>query len=138
MEEESWNQAPYDIENPYIPLATSITKDLDSLSPLSSECCIYRVPKRLRYVSENAYTPKVVFIGPLHHGKEGLNGMEEQKKRYLQDFQVRTQVSLEDYIKRIKEKEARLRSRYAEPIKLSSDEFVTVILWTPRSSLRSC
>ncbi|PRQ26778.1 hypothetical protein RchiOBHm_Chr6g0298311 [Rosa chinensis] len=81
MEEERWNQAPYDIENPYIPLLSSIRKNLNSLSPLSSECCIYRVPERLRHASEDAYTPKVVSIGPLHHGKKGLNGIEKQEKK---------------------------------------------------------
>ncbi|BBN69769.1 hypothetical protein Prudu_1167S000400, partial [Prunus dulcis] len=60
---------------------------------------------------EKAYTPQVISIGPLHHGKEGLEAMEELKK------------SLKDYIKKIRDQEARLRSCYAEPIKFSSDEF---------------
>ncbi|XP_031282065.1 uncharacterized protein LOC116140590 [Pistacia vera] len=39
------------------------------------QCCIYRVPKDLRSVNEEAYTPQLVSIGPLHHGKEEL-GLE--------------------------------------------------------------
>jgi hypothetical protein len=76
-----------------------------------------------------AYTPKVVSIGLLHHGKEGLKAMEAHKKRYLQDFLRRTNnESLEFYIQVVKEKEARLRGCYAETIQFSSDEFVKIIL----------
>ncbi|BFG18861.1 hypothetical protein CerSpe_051350 [Prunus speciosa] len=127
---EGSNQAaPVDIENPYIPLETSMRRELGRLSPSSSSCCIYRVPERLRRVNENAYKPRVVSIGPLHHGKKGLEAMEEHKKRYLQEFLCRTKVSLEDCIKKIKDKEARLRSCYAEETNgFSSDEFVRIIL----------
>ncbi|XP_016646954.1 PREDICTED: UPF0481 protein At3g47200-like [Prunus mume] len=126
---EGSNQAaPVDIENPYIPLETSMRQELGRLSPLSSSCCIYRVPERLKLVNENAYTPQVVSIGPLHHGKKGLEDMEEQKKRYLQEFLCQTKVSLEDCIKKIRDQETRLRSCYAETIGFSSDEFVRIIL----------
>ncbi|KAB2629337.1 hypothetical protein D8674_034132 [Pyrus ussuriensis x Pyrus communis] len=97
---EGSNEAPHDIKNPYIP-----------------------VPERLRRVIEKAYTPEVVSIGPLHHGKESLQAMEEHKKRYLQDFIRRTRVGLEDYMKIIKDQEGKIRSCYAETIKFSSDDF---------------
>ncbi|ONI34357.1 hypothetical protein PRUPE_1G477600 [Prunus persica] len=113
---EGSDQAPHDIENPCIPLVTSMGEELDGLSPLSSLCCIYRVPERLRRVSEKAYTPQVVSIGPLHHGKEGLKAMEDHKKRYLQDYIRRTRVSLADYVQKVKDQEAKLRSCYAETI----------------------
>ncbi|BBN67424.1 hypothetical protein Prudu_74S000600 [Prunus dulcis] len=74
------------------------------------------VPERLRRVSEKAYTPQVVSIGPLHHGKEGLKAMEDHKKRYLQDYIRRTRVSLADYVQKVKDQEAKLRSCYAETI----------------------
>ncbi|BFG41295.1 hypothetical protein CerSpe_275690 [Prunus speciosa] len=119
---------PADIENQYIPLESSMRKELGSLSPLSSSGCMYRVPERLRRVNENAYTPKLVSIGPLHHGEKALEAMEEHKKRYLQDFLCWTKVSLEDYITKIRDQEARLRSCYPETIKFSSDEFVRIIL----------
>ncbi|KAE8056394.1 hypothetical protein FH972_013172 [Carpinus fangiana] len=119
----------FDIENPYVPLANSLKKEFQSLSPpFSTECSIYRVPERLLHIKEKAYTPKVVSIGPLHHGMEGLKAMEAQKKRYLKDFIRQTNKSLEFYIKVEKEKEARLRGGYAETIQFSSDEFVKIIL----------
>ncbi|CAL8996910.1 unnamed protein product, partial [Prunus brigantina] len=74
------------------------------------------------------YTPQVVSIGPLHHGKEALKAMEELKNRYLQDFLHRTNVSLEYFIRKIRAQEAKLRSCYAETIGFSRDEFVRIIL----------
>ncbi|RXH72450.1 hypothetical protein DVH24_012134 [Malus domestica] len=136
------NEAPHDIENPCTPLLTSMSKELhgllslsasisqelDDLLPLSNSCCIYRVPEELRRVNEKAYTPQVVSIGPLHHGREGLEDMEEHKKRYLQYFLDRPGVSLEVCVKKIKDKEAELRGCYAHTIGLCSDEFVRIIL----------
>ncbi|KAK9946034.1 hypothetical protein M0R45_011517 [Rubus argutus] len=130
MADGSSYQVPHDIENPHTPdpLLTSMRSMLYNLSPLSSSCCICRVPKRLRRVSEMAYTPHVVSIGPLHHGKEGLKPMEELKNRYLQDFLDRTNLSLEHYINKIRGREVELRGCYAESIPFTSDEFVRIVL----------
>ncbi|XP_021802035.1 UPF0481 protein At3g47200-like [Prunus avium] len=123
------NQDPFDIENQHIPLATCMRDELNKLSPQPPMvCCIYRVPDRLRRVNEKVYTPQVVSIGPFHHGKESLKAMEEHKKRYLQGFLTRTRVSLEEYVKKIKYHEAKLRSCYEESTKFNSDEFVRIIL----------
>ncbi|CAN6681745.1 unnamed protein product [Malus baccata var. baccata] len=136
---EGSSEAPYDIENPRTPLLTSMSQTQELLAPmsrtqendstpLSDPCCIYRVPKTLRRVNEKAYTPQAVSIGPLHHGKKGLQEMEGHKKRYLQYFLERTGVSKEDYKTKIRGKEAELRSCYAQTIELSSDGFVRIIL----------
>ncbi|XP_050364807.1 UPF0481 protein At3g47200-like [Argentina anserina] len=109
-------------------LVSSVREELDGLLPLYPLCSIYKVPERLRRVSQKAYAPKVVSIGPLHHGKEHLKPMEEHKMRYLQQYLRRTQINLEDYIRKIREQEAGLRSCYAETIAFSSDEFVRIIL----------
>jgi|UniRef100_A0A2K2BQY8 hypothetical protein len=61
-------------------------KDLENLSPLSKECCIYKVPRRLRVLNEKAYAPQVVSIDPFHRDKKELQEMEEHKRMYLQDF----------------------------------------------------
>jgi hypothetical protein len=47
-------------------LAANVRKDLENLgpNPLSEECCIYKVPKRLQVLNDKAYTPQVVSIGP--------------------------------------------------------------------------
>ncbi|KAL5559317.1 hypothetical protein UlMin_035528 [Ulmus minor] len=123
------NHTPNDIENPPpTPFVTLLRSELDALPPLSSMCCIYRVSERLRLGKDRAYTPQVVSIGPIHHGKEELKPMEEHKKRYLVDLLKRTNKSLEDYIEMIKQKEELLRSCYAESIGFTGDEFVKIIL----------
>ncbi|PRQ38099.1 hypothetical protein RchiOBHm_Chr4g0410021 [Rosa chinensis] len=84
--EGSVEAGPHDIENPYVVLENSLIEEVGRLSPISNSRCIYRVPNRLRHVSEDVYTPRVISIGPLHHGREALKAMEEHKKRYLQYF----------------------------------------------------
>jgi hypothetical protein len=115
---------------PHVPLVDSMGKDLRSLSPLSPECVIYKVPERLlRRVKKNAYTPKVVSIGPLHHcGNRALRAMEEHKLRYLGDFIRQTGERLEFFLDFVRNKEAKLRGCYAETMQFSVDEFVKIIL----------
>ena len=47
------------------------------------ECCIYRAPKRLRNINKEAYTPKLISIGPFHLGDPELREMEMLKVRYF-------------------------------------------------------
>jgi hypothetical protein len=111
----------YDIENP-------LEEEFQSLPPLSSACAIYKVPKQLRHVNEKAYTPKVVAIGPLHHGSEDLKAMEEHKLRYLRDFIGRTEKTPEYFLEVVRKNEAKLRDCYAETIEFNSEKFVKIIL----------
>ncbi|BFG18856.1 hypothetical protein CerSpe_051300 [Prunus speciosa] len=122
------NEAPHDVENPNTPVADS-KPGSDSLSRRSpDECCIYRVPERLRDSRSKAYNPKVVSIGPFHHGNKHLEDMEEDKQRYLQYLLDRNGASLEDYEKKIKDQEEKLRGCYGNAMRLSSDQFVRIIL----------
>ncbi|KAB1212229.1 hypothetical protein CJ030_MR5G024997 [Morella rubra] len=54
-----------DIENSQ--LINSIEEELERLTPLSPDCGIYKVRKRLRHGNERLYAPQIVSIGPLHH-----------------------------------------------------------------------
>ncbi|KAF4380935.1 hypothetical protein F8388_011857 [Cannabis sativa] len=51
-----------------------------------SDCVIYRVPRKLRKVNESSFTPQLLSIGPFHHGRNELKGMEPHKEKYLEDF----------------------------------------------------
>ncbi|KAG2693802.1 hypothetical protein I3760_08G112700 [Carya illinoinensis] len=94
-------------------LVINIKENLGDLEPpLSTDCCIYRVPDYLRKLNEESFTPLVVSIGHFHHSKEGLKIMEKFKMRY-------TIKSLEGNVSRC----------YAEIIHLSTDDFVKLILW---------
>ncbi|KOM41968.1 hypothetical protein LR48_Vigan04g216600 [Vigna angularis] len=45
--------------------------------PVTEECCIYRVPLLIRQLNEEAYTPKVISIGPYHRKPEhGILGIK--------------------------------------------------------------
>ncbi|XP_031371524.1 uncharacterized protein LOC116187076 [Punica granatum] len=118
-------------ENPVVPLlamVTSLREEMNKLSPLTPNHCIYGVPKHLRVKNPAAYTPQVVSIGPIHHKGEGLEAMEGYKQRYLQLFLERVNLSLEEYAVFVKDREARLRESYADTINLSSNEFVKVMM----------
>ncbi|VVA39530.1 PREDICTED: UPF0481, partial [Prunus dulcis] len=86
------------------------------------------VPKRLRDENDKAYTPRVVSIGPLHHGRESLKSMEEHKMRYMKDFLERTEVKLEDLFKNMMERQAQIRASYAVTINFKEHELVKMIM----------
>ncbi|XWS22399.1 hypothetical protein CRYUN_Cryun29cG0030600 [Craigia yunnanensis] len=66
-------------------VSVRINEILQSLSPISAEVCISRVPNFLREVNKKAYEPQVLAIGPFHdHGKDHLKAMEAHKIQYLQ------------------------------------------------------
>ncbi|EXB36768.1 hypothetical protein L484_004014 [Morus notabilis] len=118
-----------DQDQPLENLVNSLRRKLQNLSPPPSECCIYRVPERLRLENANAYIPRVLSIGPLHHGEQRFQAMEEHKMLYLNSFLERTKVSLEDYTKFIKEREQKVRKHYAETFEtVESNRFVEMIL----------
>ncbi|PON86708.1 hypothetical protein TorRG33x02_175400 [Trema orientale] len=126
---EGSNSASLDQEQPCYDLVTSLRMKLQNFSPLPSECCIYRVPERLRHENAKAYTPKVVSIGPLHYDGERLQAMEEHKMLYLRSFLNRTRISLEDYVQFIKDREEKVRNHYAETFEsIGSNQFVEMIL----------
>ncbi|KAA8525421.1 hypothetical protein F0562_007276 [Nyssa sinensis] len=94
----------------------------------SSGHCIYRVPKNIRKINEEAYTPRVVSIGPFHYGNERLQSMEVHKLSYLEKLIQRENMRLVDYVRLIKQQEEEIRQCYAETIEFESHIFVTMIL----------
>ncbi|XP_062173701.1 uncharacterized protein LOC133879181 [Alnus glutinosa] len=102
------------------------------------ECCISRVPKKLRKISEEAYTPKLISIGPFHHGGNEFKDMEKQKVRCFTDFLKRTGKSMKDLLEIIKVDEEKISHCYSEEkishcysedcILGSDDHFVKMIL----------
>ncbi|KAI4356669.1 hypothetical protein L6164_000674 [Bauhinia variegata] len=106
-------------------------KEIEPVLP--SDCCIYEVPINLRQVNENekAYTPLLISIGPLHHGKEEFSKMEKQKEMYFQFFWKRLpKQDFEKYEAYLRGQEHKIRSCYSE--KYDDDtkktDFVSMIL----------
>ncbi|KAF8029815.1 hypothetical protein BT93_E2288 [Corymbia citriodora subsp. variegata] len=94
----------------------SITKDMDAElnwlneSAGQNSCSIFRVP-------HEACRPRIVSIGPYHHGEPKLQRLQEHKRRYLRTMLSRTQpngVSLEDLIDTLVLKVKMIRQCYLE------------------------
>ncbi|CAH8362799.1 unnamed protein product [Eruca vesicaria subsp. sativa] len=109
-------------------LVDSIQTKLESLSSLSNQCCIYKVPNKLRRLNPDVYSPRLVSFGPFHRGKEDLQAMEEHKYRYLRSFLPRITFNLEDLVRVARTWEEDARNCYAEDVKLNSDEFVNMLV----------
>ncbi|GKV06847.1 hypothetical protein SLEP1_g18673 [Rubroshorea leprosula] len=91
---------------------------LSSFSTVSSSgCSIFRVPNLLRQTNEKAYEPHIISIGPYHHGKDHLKGMEVHKMHYLKRLlQRRGETSAHRYLMALKDEEKKIRECYAEPL----------------------
>ncbi|XP_066348926.1 UPF0481 protein At3g47200-like [Miscanthus floridulus] len=73
---------------------------------------VYRVPKCLRDGDERAYTPQVVSIGPLHHGRRRLREMDRHKWRALHHVLKRTGHDVTVYLGAVRALEDQARSCY--------------------------
>ncbi|KAG8658474.1 UPF0481 protein At3g47200 [Manihot esculenta] len=106
-----------------------LTDKLTNKSPVFSDHCIFKVPKQLRIVNEEAYEPQLIAIGPYHHGKDHLLAMEDHKIRYLQSFLQRSaQKDVSRYVQTIRNLEEKARKSYAEPLSFEHDEFIEMML----------
>ena len=57
----------------------------DFMEPIRRpKCCIYRAPKRLHKINKDAYTPKLISIGPFHH--DGKQPRDEENEKDLRDM----------------------------------------------------
>ncbi|KAK7284901.1 hypothetical protein RJT34_19655 [Clitoria ternatea] len=97
----------------------------------NNSCCIFRVPPSLLEVNGKAYQPRIVSIGPYHHGQPHLSMIQEHKWRYLASLLSRTQhqgLSLEDLLKSIAPLEPQARHCYSQTINLDSHEFIEMMV----------
>ncbi|KAL2346778.1 hypothetical protein Fmac_000778 [Flemingia macrophylla] len=102
---------------------------VDAMAHETRKCCIYRVPFDLRTLNENAYTPKVVSIGPFHHNTlPRLFNMERHKRSYCNAFLQRTQTTSDTWIRYIQSVEPEFRLCYSETLHFSKEEMITRIM----------
>ncbi|TKY68952.1 UPF0481 protein [Spatholobus suberectus] len=95
------------------------------------ECCIYKVPTSLLKVKEVAYTPLLISIGPVHHNKEELKEMQEQKHRYFHFFwgRLENKLDLVHYKAFLEQEEQKLRRCYQKKFpKINKEQFVEMML----------
>ncbi|KAB5573114.1 hypothetical protein DKX38_000308 [Salix brachista] len=102
---------------------------LQNLPPNQSTCSIFKVPRVLCSVNNEAYEPQSLSIGPYHRVKDDLKMMEEHKKHYLNMFLQRRQGnSLTSYVAAMRGLEERAREYYQQPVSLGTDAFVEMLL----------
>ncbi|XP_019224953.1 PREDICTED: UPF0481 protein At3g47200-like [Nicotiana attenuata] len=106
----------------------------EKMKNISSFHRINRVPQEVKKGSENSYSPKLVSIGPFHHGVDTLKNMEEQKWCYLNTLvsrkPINTQPILENCVKALRNLEEKARKCYGEDTidQIGSNEFVQMML----------
>ncbi|XP_044480438.1 UPF0481 protein At3g47200-like [Mangifera indica] len=113
-------------------LRRSLEFDIENLEPepLFVKCCIFRVPEKIRCTNENAHTPQLVSIGPLHRADKHLVHMTETKKRYMKSFLGRISLEKRDKILAfIVINEQEIRNCYAETSIETSEDFVITIMY---------
>ena len=96
--------------------------------PSTGDCCIYKVPSKLRKLNEDAYTPTVVSIGPFHHGQPQLQNMERHKLIYFKAFLQRTNACLNTLVIYIESILSDFNGCYSETLPFSHNELVMLIL----------
>lgn len=114
-----------------------LVKDIKSMVESSEPsfpvpCRINRVPDQLRRVNEEAYTPRLISIGPLHHYSKKLQTMEKIKLKFLKSFLQRfpdPETILQKLLTTVKEMEQYISYCYGESIMACSHnhDFLKII-----------
>ena len=114
----------------YDRLVSALGKMIKRPEPsFSFECRIKRIPDHFRKVNEQAYTPMIISIGPLHHFDKKLLLMEKFKVRYLKSFIARADINLENLVSTMRKMEERIYCCYAEAsLRMDRDVFLEIIL----------
>ena len=101
------------------------------------ECCIYRAPGRIRKINKEAYTPKLISIGPFHHGgkevrdedgEKELRDMEKLKVRKLKEFCDRTGKCQKEIAVIIEKNLDKIRHCYSESFDIGKEDFMKMVL----------
>ncbi|KAM7267444.1 hypothetical protein ACFE04_009610 [Oxalis oulophora] len=91
--------------------------------------CIKVISNETRELNPAAYTPKVISIGPLHHGIPNLLSMQKLKLEYAKSFLKRTQIRIAEFVHFIQKNEESIRDCYFESkSELDSRAYVEMIL----------
>ncbi|KAK7838593.1 upf0481 protein [Quercus suber] len=111
-------------------LALDITTMFESSKQQFSIGGLISVPDHLRKLDEQAFTPLLISIGPIHRSNPKLQTMKKCKVRFCEYFIERANINLQNLVHTIRDKEEEIRSYYAETVvsSISNDDFVTMIV----------
>ncbi|CAN8252586.1 unnamed protein product [Cochlearia groenlandica] len=108
-----------------------VHKAWETIDPGSESCCILRIPHSLASINNKAYEPKIVSIGPYHHGKEHLNLTQQHKLRFLKFFVGKMQengIDPQDLVKAVTSLDLVIRSSYSEDLDLNLESLVEMMV----------
>lgn len=97
----------------------------------SESCCIVRIPHSLARTNLKAYEPKIVSIGPYHHGKEHLNLTQQHKRRFLKFFASKMEekgIDPQDLVRAVSRLEGDIRVSYSEDLCLDFEKLVEMMV----------
>nr|CAD1841055.1 unnamed protein product [Ananas comosus var. bracteatus] len=119
-----------DIDEAVLSSARSNINALHRIPMASESFTIFRVPAHVRQRNTHLYEPRLVSVGPYGRGDGPvLRAMQQHKWRYLHDFLSRNSDNcIEDYIDGVRELEPAARRCYFEPVELSAEKFVEMLL----------
>ncbi|KAK3444886.1 UPF0481 protein At3g47200 [Eucalyptus grandis] len=100
------------------------------LSAGTDSCYIFRAPKSQVESNPNAYKPRIVSIGPYHHGKKRLELIEQHKTRAFYKLLDRTRgaVGPIDYFNAIASRETHIRDRYSEALHWNTSDLIGMMI----------
>ncbi|KAG6522062.1 putative UPF0481 protein At3g02645 [Zingiber officinale] len=97
------------------------------------QATIFRVPDNIRRTNADSFEPKMVSLGPYHHGKQRFRATDGRiklpnatnffKRTIRMDMEI-----VERTVERFKEWEPHLRCVYSEQINMTSNEFVAMMM----------
>ncbi|XP_030935769.1 UPF0481 protein At3g47200-like [Quercus lobata] len=111
-------------------LALDITTMFESSKQQFSIGGLISVPDHLRKLDEQAFTPLLISICPIHRSNPKLQTMKKCKVQFCEYFIERANINLQNLVHTIRDKEEEIRSYYAETVvsSMRSDDFVTMIV----------
>ncbi|KAK3444888.1 hypothetical protein EUGRSUZ_A00660 [Eucalyptus grandis] len=99
-----------------------------TLSAGTKSCHIFRAPKSQEESNPNAYKPRIVSIGPYHHGKKRLELIEQHKPRAFSKLLDRTAVGPIDYFNAIASWETHIRDSYSEALHWKTSDLIEMMI----------
>ncbi|KAG7603091.1 hypothetical protein AtNW77_Chr5g0106441 [Arabidopsis thaliana] len=130
-------------ENASLLLENVVRPSLLQDSSAGKYCCIYRIsrsrestldpsiPPPVTQTNDAKYDPKLLSIGPYHHGKTHLQMIEEHKRPYLEYFVSKTQekgVDLRDLVDVVRGLETEIRDSYSETLPFDTKELTDLMV----------